>query len=344
MSEAHHHLACTVRKGRWSWRLYGLGSALLLLAGLLFYLGIDVASLLVSDEARAAPPDSLDLSSLTIPRKEIHSGGPGKDGIPALSKPRFVKATAANFLTGADRIVGVATGKEATAYPIKILTWHEVVNDEVGKTPLAVTYCPLCDSVVAFDRRTRTGVREFGVSGLLYNSNVLLYDRSTKGHPLFSQMQGRGVSGAVAREPLTTVPAELTTWKAWKARYPDTLVLSIQTGYSRDYTANPYRDYFSDPRLMFPVRPGSDRLPVKALVLGVKTDKGARAYPLSALAATRGAIKEKVGGKQFTLEYDREARSVRVTEAEEGVEWTYAMWFAWYAFQPETEVFEVKKK
>jgi hypothetical protein len=172
--------------------------------------------------------------------------------------------------------VGVVFGKTAKAYPLKILDYHEAVNDRGGDVPFAVTYCPLCDSAAVFDRRTNDGVIEFGISGLLYNSNVLLYDRRKDGkQSLWSQMMTNSVAGPRVGKSLQTLPLELTTWADWSARHPKTEVLSTETGHHRDYSRSPYASYFGDDRLMFPVKPLDKRLPLKSRVLGVWSNKTA---------------------------------------------------------------------
>ncbi len=282
---------------------------------------------------------SFDLSRAVIPLGEIRSGGPPKDGIPALTDPQAIRPQDAKYLRDTDRVAGVSVGKESRAYPLKILNYHEIVNDKLGGVPIAVTYCPLCDSVAVFDRRTKNGVREFGVSGLLYNSNVLMFDRGGRPESLWSQVAGQGVSGPSARTSLKTLPVELTTWQDWKTRHPHTTVLSDQTGHMRNYQVNPYRRYFSGQRLMFPARPMSDRLPAKAMVLGVWSEGKARAYPLSAFNARSKSLKQELNGKHFKLVYDDQHKSLRVTEADEGLQWMYSFWFAWYAFRPHTDLY-----
>ena len=215
---------------------------------------------------RAASP--FDLSKATVPVEEIHSGGPPKDGIPALSKPRLIAAKAATYLAAGDRVIGVAIEGEARAYPIRILNYHEIVNDVLSGKPIAVTYCPLCDSAAVFDRETPRGLREFGVSGLLYNSNVLMYDRDEKAESLWSQLQTEAVAGVQVHNRLKLLPLELTTWSDWQSRHPAATVLSPETGHQRDYSRSPYDSYFSTPQLMFPVEPSSNRLPTKEKVLG----------------------------------------------------------------------------
>ena len=221
---------------------------------------------------------------------------------------------------------------------MKILNYHEVVNDRLGGRPIAVTYCPLCDSAVVFDRRTELGEHEFGVSGLLYNSNVLLFDRGGQPESLWSQMMAQGVSGPAAGVSLTPLPAELTTWRDWATRHPQTTVLSSRTGHARDYRASPYQQYFDSPRLMFPVRPLDNRLPLKEPVLGVWTDEAARAYPVSAFGREARIVEQELDGRRFTLEFDPQPNTVRVLHADEGLHWMYSFWFAWHAFQPETEI------
>ncbi len=283
---------------------------------------------------------TFDLSRATIPRGEIKSGGPPKDGIPALTDPKLVAAGEATYLRDDDRVIGVIVGDEARAYPLAILNYHEVANDRIGDTLLAVTYCPLCDSAAVFDRKKPGGEREFGVSGLLYNSNVLLYDRGGKPESLWSQVKAFGVSGPGGGEKLRTIPLELTSWKEWALAHPATKVLSDDTGYRRDYRRNPYSDYFRTAKLMFPAKPQSDRLPAKAQVLGVWTDRAARAYPVSAFGKSRTRIEDALAGQKVVVEFSPEARSLRVAQADQGVQWMYSLWFAWYAFRPETDLFK----
>ncbi|WP_233578694.1 DUF3179 domain-containing protein [Tautonia sociabilis] len=315
--------------------------ALVAVAAGKFYLDRDewATALARQPQVRPSSPD-FDLSRATIPREEIRAGGPPKDGIPALTDPEFIAADRAQYLRPDDRVAGVVIGGDARAYPLRILTWHEVVNDTIQGVPVVVSYCPLCDSVAAFDRRTPEGVKEFGVSGLLYNSNVLMYDRGGRSEGLWSQLKAEAVSGPQAGQPLRALPVELTTWRDWRARHPDTTVLSARTGHPRDYRADPYRGYLDRPGLMFPARPTSDLLPEKAKVLGVWSDGAAKAYPLAAFADRREPtlVKDEVAGRKLTLRYDPRSESLRVVEADEGLRWMYSLWFAWYAFHPETEI------
>jgi hypothetical protein len=294
---------------------------------------------LAQSTIRGVPDGPFDLSRTTILRNEIMSGGPPKDGIPALSSPKLITAREASFLAPADRVIGYVHGQEARAYPLKILNYHEIVNDLVGDVPVAITYCPLCDSVAIFDRRTQLGEREFGVSGLLYNSNVLMYDRSKLTESLWSQLKAEGVSGPAAQSYLKVLPAELTTWQDWRTRNPDTKVLSLETGHVRNYNLDPYRGYFERPELMFPARPLSSQLPTKERVLGVWVDGKSRAYRVSTLSRRKKRIVEELGGKRFVIESVPTAKSLRIVDADDGVQWMYSLWFAWHAFRPETGVY-----
>ncbi len=288
--------------------------------------------------AQSRPGSAFDLRRLTVPRNEILPGGPPKDGIPALTNPQFLTVDEARDLPATDRVIGVRVGEETRAYPLRILNYHEIVNDQLGDTPIAVTYCPLCDSVAVFDRRTPVGLRDFGVSGLLYNSNVLMYDRGGEPEGLWSQLAATAISGPGANQSLRALPVELTTWADWSTRHPETRVLSPRTGHPRDYSRNPYAGYFQSPELMFPVNRRSHALPTKSPVLGVWTSQASRAYPLSAFSAERTRLTDELDGLKLTIEYNPAARSLRVAEADDGLQWMYSLWFAWYAFHPETEI------
>jgi len=278
------------------------------------------------------------LSQATIPPEDILPGGPGKDGIPAITDPKMVPADEANYLVSADRVVGVVFDGIARAYPLCILYQHEVVNDTVGSQPVVITYCPLCDSALAFDRRDGDQIREFGVSGLLYNSNVLMYDRGEE-ESLWSQMMRQSVSGDDARTKLPMLPLDLTTGGEWLSRHPDTQVMSNQTGFGRDYDRNPYAGYFSNDQLMFPINETSDRLPAKTPVLGIIVGSQARAYPVTAFNESHRTIEDQLGAGSFEIAFDPQANSLRVIRADPDVRWAYAYWFAWYGFHTDTEVY-----
>ena len=318
--------------------------------------GIGVSSAVIGNKLLAVRPHAapghlnrsavapFDLSKLSIPRAEIHRGGPPKDGIPALTNPAFLTVSEAAYLGDQDTVIGVSAGDQVKAYPLKILDYHEIVNDTLGGQPIAVTYCPLCDSSVVFDRRRGERTLEFGVSGLLYNSNVLMFNREPQdvtGEALWSQMGSVGVSSWGAKTRMRRLPIEVTTWKDWRSRHPETLVLSNDNGHVRSYDRTIYAHYFASESLMFPVNNVDDRLPPKTPVLGIDAGGITRAYPIRVLAGT-GRRTEALGGAQFDLVAEPGTASVRVENATEGVEWCYSFWFAWSAFAPGSEIAQVE--
>lgn len=290
--------------------------------------------------ADAAPLlNGFDLADAAVPVQAIQQGGPPKDGIPAIDRPRFVPADRAG-LAPADRVLGIAIGNVARAYPVRILNWHEVVNDRIGGRPVLVTYCPLCGTGMAFEPPARTGDAGFGVSGLLYNSDVLLYDRASAS--LWSQILGRAVSGPLNGTPMEPVALTHTRWADWQQRHPGTEVLSTDTGFTRDYARDPYAGYDSVQRLMFDVQHRDDRFPAKEWVLGVRLDGQAKAYPFSVLERALGAsgeLRDSVAGRTLRIRYDRSHGTAEAYD-EQGrlLPATMAFWFAWVAFHPRTEV------
>ena len=283
--------------------------------------------------------EEFDLSKHSIPVTEILSGGPPKDGIPAILDPRFLEAEQATFLRDADLVIGVALNGSAKAYPTRILNWHEVVNDTIGDQPVAITWCPLTQSGIAFDRRAGGHVKTFGVSGRLYNSNVLIYDHQSES--LWSQLAEAAVTGPSAGTPLTPVGSQLITWRTWRTLHPETLVLSTATGYPRSYQRNPYGSYLQDPGVMFPVNRQDTRLLAKAKVLGIMVNGLAKAYPLASLKTSPGPLVDTLGGQTLQVHRSTDGMSAFATDAEGRLlHGTVLYWFAWAAFHPQTLVYD----
>lgn len=182
--------------------------------------------------ASARQLNGFDVSNATIPVEEIRSGGPPRDGIPSIDHPKIEPAPEVNFLRDDDIVIGVEHKGEARAYPLRILVWHEIVNDVIADKPVTVTYCPLCGTAMVFDATVDGRQRSFGVSGLLFNSDVLMYDRET--NSLWSQLGMRAVSGPAVGKTLTWLPSERLTWKAWRTAHPNGEVLSPDTGHRRN--------------------------------------------------------------------------------------------------------------
>lgn len=290
----------------------------------------------------AQTKNSFDLSGALVPAAQIESGGPPKDSIPAIDRPKFVAAGDARFLRADDRVLGVARNGVAKAYPVRILNWHEIVNDSFGAEHIAVTFCPLCGTGIAYVSKAGSKPLSFGVSGLLYNNEVLVYDRQTQSR--WSQILAQAVSGPLKGAKLSTVALTHTSWADWKQRHPDTLVLSADTGFGRDYARDPYAGYTQDLSIMFPVAGRSQRYHPKETVIGIEVGGKFKAYPFVELAKIKdGKTTDTLGGKTLTVRFDAGHRTGAVFDAQgKEIPTVTAFWFAWYAFHRDTEVFRAK--
>ncbi len=283
-----------------------------------------------------------DLSNITIPIEFVKDGGPPRDGIPSIDNPEFINISEANFLNNNDRVLGVYFNGIPKAYPVRILNFHEIVNDEFDGHPVVVTFCPLCGSGIAFDAMIGGHKRTFGVSGLLYNSDVLLYDRQSE--TLWSQILSEAVSGRLAGEKLDIIQTYNTSWKNWKDQYPGTLILSTNTGFSKDYSRDPYPDYYDSEKVWFPVANKNDAMPPKAKILGLEINGKYKAYPFSELQKSNGIVEETVDGQDLLIHYNKKEESAYITDADNNViNSTTLFWFAWVAFHPDTEIYSKKK-
>ena len=288
--------------------------------------------------AQAQTKNGFDLSGLTLDLKEVLSGGPPRDGIPSIDLPKFIPQDKVDFLRDDDIVIGLVRGDTARAYPTRILIWHEIVNDTIGKEAVAVTYCPLCGTAMVFDRTIDGIERTFGVSGLLYRSDMLMYDRQTES--LWSQLAMKAVSGPAVGKALPWLPSEHLTFKAWREKYPEGQVLSTDTGAHRNYQANAYAAYFASDKTMFPVPHTRTELSIKTPVLGVVVDGKAKAYALSDLSTVE-TIKDTVADKPITIHYDQEKQFPLVTNAVgDPMPSVKVFWFAWQAFYPHTDLWK----
>jgi len=284
--------------------------------------------------------DVFDMRNLQIPRDHILHGGPPKDGIPALTDPKVMPVSKADWPDDDARVVGVKLNGEARAYPVAILARHEIVNDTLGGMPIAVLYCPLCDSVSIVDRRLKDTTYEFGVSGLLYNSNVLMYDRTDDA--LWSQVDFQAISGPNAGQSLRHLAGwELAKFGKWRTNHSDATVLSKDTGYNRSYSGKAYASYFETDDLMFPVTHEDDRIAVnKSPVIGVSYKGVQRAYPLKTVRekTDNGVFVDRISGATVRLELNDDSL-VRIVEVPENANVIHTYWFAWAAMHPETEIY-----
>lgn len=306
-------------------------------------LPIKVMTLLVFWACLVAPglsqaKNGFDLSNSSVPPEELVSGGPPRDGIPSIDTPKFIPASKVTYLQDDDLVIGLAMDGYVRAYPQRILIWHEIVNDSIGAKHVAVTYCPLCGTAMVFDREIDGKVSSFGVSGLLYQSDVLMYDRESES--LWSQLAMKAISGPLAGNKLSWLPSEHISWQAWREKYPDGQVLSTETGYQRDYGSNAYASYFASDKTMFPVPQTRRELPNREWIIGVVINGQAKAYPADALPANQ-VLNDTVGGKKISLRYDADNRYPQVMGAKGNViPSVMSFWFAWQAFYPGTELWK----
>jgi len=318
---------------------------------------------------------------LRIRVEEIVWGGVKKDGIPALTNPKLVEGDEARYLSDDELVFGVKINSDVCAYPLRIMDAHEIVNDVVGGKPVALAYCTLCRSGILFDATVAGKTYTFGSSGLLFRSNKLMYDHQTES--LWMTIPGEPVSGPLAHSgiQLKKLPVVVTTWGDWHKNHPGTHVLSLETGYRRDYRPGAiYGAYYASPEPMFPVAQRDKRLPPKEEVYTLMINGEPKAYPLRVLGrepvlndtlgeenivlvtnSKTGAVRAYLGAKQTFRA--REA-ATETLESGDGGLWDIteealvnrrsgeqlprlaghaAYWFGWYAFHPRTQVYDGKK-
>jgi hypothetical protein len=263
-----------------------------------------VTPTLLPDEpppARAESEFKTDFSKHIVPYSEILSGGPPKDGIPALKDPQFVSISEADaWLKPVEPVILVQVGDDAKAYPIQIVIWHEIANDTVGGEPLVVTFCPLCNTAIAFKRTVNGQVLDFGTTGRLRYSNLIMYDRQTE--TWWQQATGEAVAGELTGAQLEFYPATIISWQDFKTSHPDGKVLSRETGYLRDYGHNPYIGYddVNNPPVLYQGPATPDQLPPVARVLTIDLNGEAVAYPYETLEKI-GVLNDTVGGEAVVV-------------------------------------------
>ena len=295
-----------------------------------------LACSLVAAEAEERP-NGFEITRHRVDRTKILAGGPSRDGIPPVDAPTFADLEQATWVAPDTPVLGVASGGEARAYPVHLIERHQVVNDEIGGTPVAVTFDPLAGSPLAFDRRVDGRTLRFGVSGLIYNSNFLLYDRETES--LWSQFNGEAISGPLSGKRLTRLPVRQEDMATWTGRHPDTRVLERPDRRGIDYRYSPYTRYRQEDDVSFPVEAVDRRFHAKEIAVGVEVDGKRRAYLGSIVTAAGGSVQDEFHGKKIRLEYSSDLAVFRY-EVDPGVELTEAYWFAWKAFHPDTDVWK----
>ena len=251
--------------------------------------------------------------NMKVRLEEITWGGVSVDGIPSLDNPKMIAAADASYLLDDDLVFGIAINGDARAYPLRIMGWHEMLNEVIDGVPLALAYCTLCGSGILFETRIegRGQPLIFGSSGLLYRSNKLMFDRET--NSLWNQFTGMPVVGPLVGSgiQLKIRPLVIVSWAKWRDLHPDTRVLSLDTGHRRDYGSGVvYADYFSSSGLMFPTTVNETQLRQKDYVFGIREVAAAKAWPLEVF--TGGAvINDAVGPREVVLIGESETRTVR---------------------------------
>jgi len=300
--------------------------------------------------AQAGPALSPDEEKfLSLLRRNVASGGPPKDGIPAIEKPQYTSAAEADqWLTPDDVVFGVNHAGLVAAYPQRILVWHEIVNESLGAEKLSITYCPLTGTAIGYKGKvTPQTSSTFGVSGKLVNSNLIMYDRSTDSQ--WPQILGKAIDGPSRGTKLEELPIVWTTWEKWKKKHPETRVLSQRTGFLRNYgkSGDPYgtylgrdKGYYSSERLLFQPIFEDGRLHPKAVVVGLRDGAGNAAAILKDRLRKEKKLEVKLGDRTVVVTYDPalDFHSAAIKETAERINAFDAMWFAWKGFYPNTQL------
>jgi len=277
----------------------------------------------------------------SVPLDSILGGGPPKDGIPSIDNPKFISISeASKQLSDTEPGLAFELGNVNRFYPFQILVWHEIVNDTINGKRVLVTYCPLCLSGIVFDPLVNGERVEFGTSGKLWNSNLVMYDRKTDS--LWSQILGEAIVGEMTGTRLEVLPSDQVRFGDWRKLHPSGEVLSRDTGTTRFYGQDPYGDYYTTPGTFFPVDKKDSRLDEKEFVLGIVVNGKAKAYWPPAIKKT-GRSEDVFQGKTIIAEYEKDIDAVRLFEKKNDEKLVRinpfgSFWFSWVAAHPDTEL------
>ena len=264
--------------------------------------------------ADAAREFTTDFSKHSVPLDEILSGGPPKDGVPSVDDPLYVSIEEADqWLESVEPVIALKIGDAARAYPIQILIWHAIANDVLDGKPVLVTFCPLCNTAIAYDRTIDGKIFDFGTTGRLRYSNMIMYDRQTE--TWWQQATGEAIAGELSGERLEVLPAALISWKDFKETYPEGDVLSRETGYDRSYGENPYSGYddINHPPLLYDGPDTPDILSPLERVFTLETEGEAVAYPYKVLEKER-VVNDRVGGQEIAVMWNDGTASAQDSE------------------------------
>lgn len=275
----------------------------------------------------------------SVPLNAVIGGGPPKDGIPSIDQPKFISVgEASKQVSDTEPGLALEINNASRFYPFRILVWHEIVNDTINGRRVLVTYCPLCFSGIVFDPLVNGERVEFGTSGKLWNSNLVMYDRKTDS--LWAQILGEAIVGEMTGTRLSVLPSDQIRFGDWRKRYPRGEVLSQDTGTTRLYGYDPYGDYYTTPGTFFQVDKKDSRLPEKEFILGIVVHGKAKAYVPEAIKKV-GEIEDMFEGKTIVAHYEKDIDAVRLFEKKsdgtlERINPFGAFWFSWVAAHPDT--------
>lgn len=342
-----------------SWTSYGMKWIILIIiiaiaGGIYFYKRSDQLDLPKGD-TEVLESDILITDGVkhSVPLNEILSGGPSKDGIPSIDDPKFISTSeAGGFLKDEETGTGLCIGNDCRFYPYQILVWHEIVNDTVGKQPFLITYCPLCLTGIVFERKLDGQVVEFGTSGKLWKSNLVMYNRTDprsaggfgeasdpKKESLWSQVLGEAIVGEHTGTKLKIIPSDIIKYGDWKKLHPNTKVLSKDTGTIRTYGYDPYGDYYTSNEVSFGASFNDKRLHPKEFVLGIQIGGKYKAYHSEALKV--GETKDIFNGEQIFIQKKPEGEvRMFIGANREPLPYIGGFWFSWLAVHPDTELFK----
>ncbi len=274
-------------------------------------------------------------------RKRLKQGCFGKDCIPSIDNPNFLPVAEVDFLEPEEMVISLVMDGTAKAYPLKILNWHEIVNDEVNGEPVLITFCPLCYTGIAFQRVLDGEPVEFGVSGKLLNNNLVMYDRKTESY--WEQLTGKAIVGPKTGEKLEFINVWTVSWADFQEDHPEGLVLAIPQGSQRDYNYYPYGDYQTSERVLFENEHEDNRLHRKEIVYGLIVNGQAKAYPeelIQEQLAEGGTILDSLGGADLQITYQNGKFTPVNLQNNQQIDFQIGFFFAWAAFHPQTDIYQ----
>lgn len=278
-----------------------------------------------------------------VPLDDILSGGPPKDGIPSIDDPKFISVKEANeFLEDEGLGISVSFNGVNRFYPNQILVWHEIVNDIVEGQPVLITYCPLCGTGIVYDPIVNGKITEFGTSGKLWNSNLVMYDRQTDSY--WSQALGESIVGEMTGSRLRLLPYDNVLYKDWKRDHPNGQVLSKETGHIRNYNRDPYGSYYTDQSVFFPLDHESEEFHPKTLTFGIEIDGKQKAYVIPELEKSPASFTDELAGIPLKIDFNNDNDTIDIvrTDTNEIIVPSFGFFFSWFSIYPETEIYRAE--